>query len=280
VKTSPASKLAVAAALSLTAVACGAREKVSLAYPGEDARQSTHELSQAISDRGLAPICKTGKFCKFSYSGGGTVHFKLTKREPMLVLDTPEEMEPDARAKMESEMRELAMSIWKDVSTVALAKEKEARKVAEAREAAERKRDDERYRMNTEARLESERIQAQRDIANANAAAAGAERAAAERAAAEQAAAMQVYERFSFESRARGSALRVELPEAAYCKVKGDQGDAQRTLEIPFQIETFTGSFTTIDCDLGQGSQWRRKLQARAGQVTVVQLFVGAPGTR
>jgi hypothetical protein len=259
--------------------ACASREKVSLAYAGKDARNSAEQLSRAISERGLSPVCKERKFCKFEHEGGGTVHFKLTKDEPILVLETPEDLTPEVREQLQAEMREVAMAIWKDASSVALAEESEATRLELAREEEERRRDDEKYRLNTAARLESERIQAQKEIESSKVAALEAERAnqaRADAAAAAAAAASEVREQLSYEARSRGSAIRVELPEAAQCSVKNDQGNGPaKMLEIPFQIETWGGSYTTVECDLGPNSRWRKKLQAKDGQTTVVRLSIG-----
>ena len=83
--------------------ACGAgssREKVSLAYPGSDARDVSDHLSQAITDAGMSPNCKDRNFCKFKFNEQGTVHYKLLKRDPVLLLEIADDVPEEERGNM------------------------------------------------------------------------------------------------------------------------------------------------------------------------------------
>ena len=257
--------------LGLSALpACGAgssREKVSLAYPGSDARDVSDHLSQAITDAGMSPNCKDRKFCKFKFNEQGTVHYKLLKRDPVLLLEIAADVPEEERGKLEREMTKLAQEIWGKASDVALTREKEDKQAKAEREAREAELDAEKHKVDTEARLELERIAAEeRKNKEKN--------AAEEKSAAE--AAMKVTDKISFEAKLNGgAALKVEQPEGAVCTTLSDNANVSKSLEVPFQIETTPGSFYTVECVLPKGATWRKKVQTKERFVTVVSLTQG-----
>ncbi|NUP08480.1 MAG: hypothetical protein HOW73_20720 [Polyangiaceae bacterium] len=254
--------------VALPACGGGSRERVSLSYAGEDARKTTDALSAAITSAGHSPECRDGKFCKFRYNEYGTVHYKLSKRDPLLLIEVKaDEMEDNERFKLEREMTKIAQDIWNEASDVALKQENENKRAAAERKAHEDEMDAERHRVDTEAQLERERIASQERIEN------GKKQAEAEKKAEDDA---KIHEDIGVEAKpSGGAALKMESPEGAVCNIVSDNTSRSKSLEVPFQIETTPGTYYTVECVLPSGSPWRKKIQTKERFVTVVKLTQG-----
>jgi hypothetical protein len=266
--TSSLARAALVSTFVLASAGCAARSSSPLSYPGDDARNVSDALANAISQHGHMPVCKTGRFCKFEYNERGTVHFKLKKTGVVLAVDLDEDgLEPTELSKMQAEMNTLAREIWKDASKVALDKEKEAKRVEAERRAAERAQEEAQREANALARAEADRAAAEQQA-----------QVDADKAEADRVAALQVWDSVGFERLPRGAAMRVEQPEGAICRIQGDASWTQaKQLEVPFQLDAARGTFYTFDCELGGGVVWHKKLQAKDGYVSVVRLSQGKP---
>lgn len=258
-------------ALGLLALsACGntSKGKVSLAYPGEDARNTADALSAAITEHGHSPNCRDRKFCKFKYNEFGTVHFKLTKKDPVLVLEIEGEIEDDERFKLEQEMTKVAQDIWDSASSQSIEKEKTERAAKDEKERREDEMDLERERIASAERIEKEKLGAEKEKKQ--------EETRVEQAKADEAA-KKITESITFEPKQNGgAALKVEEPEGAVCSTQSDNSNYTKSLEVPFQVEAIPGSYYTVECVLPSGTPWRKKIQTKDRMVTVVKLVQGA----
>lgn len=255
---------------------CGAsKEKVSLAYSGDDARNTADALEAAITDAGQSPNCRDRKFCKYKFNDVAVVHYKLLKRDPVLVLEiSGDDMDDSDRFKLEQDMTKEAQEIWSKASSSALEKEENAKTAKADKEKEEADREAERHKVDTAAALERERLATEERIAGKKL------RTEAEKEATRKKAAliksMKVSDTVTHEAKPnRGAGLRVETPEGAFCTVISDQTQAMQELEIPFQVDTDPGIFYAVDCTMANGAKWRKKLQAKDRKVTVVNLAQG-----
>ncbi|MFO0553510.1 MAG: hypothetical protein U0271_34325 [Polyangiaceae bacterium] len=253
--------------LALTACgSAGFKQKVSLSYAGDDARDTTDELSSAISEAGMAPLCKNGKFCKFDYKGQGSVHFKLTKSNPTLVIHIDGELPDEERSALEQKMTSLGQEIWTKAAEVSVAKEAEQKRVAAEERKHREEMELERERIASAERVETERLRAESaPVAGTTEGTTTGDQAPA--------APTKVTDSIQFEPKSNGgAALKVEQPEGAVCNTQSDNADSVRSLEVPFQIEATPGAFYTVDCALPYGLTWRKKVQAKERFVTTIVL--------
>jgi hypothetical protein len=125
----------------LVAFACSSvRETKPLAYPG-DGRATIDSIEMVAKKRGLQPVCKPEAYCKMQHGEKLWIHFKVSEDKVVLRIDVVDgkEMPEGEVRRLIDEATKLAESMWAEISTDALARER----AAEAQAAAERAREEE-----------------------------------------------------------------------------------------------------------------------------------------
>ncbi|MEZ4313843.1 MAG: hypothetical protein R3F14_37965 [Polyangiaceae bacterium] len=130
-----ASMMILLAAMALAS--CGrARHTTKLAYPGNP-EATLAPIEAEIAAQGYKPVCKGGEYCHFLASPDVRVHFKVAKKDIVLLVDVlnAKDMPQGKVAELTAGGERVGYAIWEKASAAAAQRERDAEAQAKAEEA-------------------------------------------------------------------------------------------------------------------------------------------------
>ncbi|MEZ4301058.1 MAG: hypothetical protein R3B70_39345 [Polyangiaceae bacterium] len=136
-----ASMIILLAAMALAS--CGrARHTTKLAYPGKP-EATLAPIEAEIAAQGYKPVCKDGEYCHFLASPDVRVHFKVAKKNIVLLVDVlnAKDMPEGKVAELTAGGERVGHAIWEKASAAAVQRERDAEAQAKAEQARKAEED-------------------------------------------------------------------------------------------------------------------------------------------